>query len=158
MSGSYRSSHVDSVTAEELTAYIKSIGGVLIGQEGSHVSYRVGRARVGSLIHGDIPRAMMRRNAEVLGFSYPELRARMGKPLVNASRPKRAQRTVSVTTGPTKSEVLETLEEIKELARTHAAFLAQGQRDPALYRRFFEAAVVARRALADMSVNGQVAS
>jgi len=126
--------------------YIERLGGVLDRQTGSHLHYRLPNGvRVGSLIHGDCPQALIRGNAEAMGITYRELRARLGRPLVNASRPRRSQAQVERRTGFTKAETLEAIDAAIRTLADLRAFVGQGQRDGAVYQRSYEAALCARR-------------
>jgi len=141
-----RSSHLSEVSAKEMAAYIEQLGGVLVRQTGSHLHYRLPSGeRMGSLIHGDCPQVLIRANAEAMGITYRELRSRLGRPLANASRPRRSQALAKAPTGFTKAETLGAIDSaIKVLADLRSS-VAQGQRDGAIYQRAYEAALCARR-------------
>jgi hypothetical protein len=132
-----------------------------VRQKGSHRFWRLpDGAMVGSLA-GDarsVPSSLIRMNAQAMGISYGELRARLGKPIPVRNRGRAATPKAGPSTGASKRTVLKTADEVAALVDAARATLLAGHRDPAYYEAAMADLVVARKVLAELNAraNGKV--
>jgi hypothetical protein len=143
------SQHVEAFRGRTLYTYlINKKSARLVRQPGtSHIRVELPNGqRCGAVPPSDlVTKALMRKIAEALGMTYPELRADMGLPVIDKGKPRGKIEVSERVVG--KSTALHTLNELIDLAETIKGVIYYGDRDPAIYARVHDSAFVAYQEL-----------
>lgn len=122
---------------QHLTRWLEAAGAKFIRQSGSHVHYDLNGIRVGSVSAGPVPCSLTRDMARRLGLTYPELRSRLGFPVVQrngaASRPQPTVRRPAERARYSKGDAITAIEQAGARLRSLHEALRCGVRDAAVY-------------------------
>lgn len=143
------SQHVEAFRGRTLYEYlVNKKDARIVRQPGtSHIRVELPNGqRCGAVPPSDlVTKALMRKIAEALGMTYPELRADMGRPVIDKGKPRGKVETPERIVG--KATALSALNDLIDLAEVLKGVIYYGQRDPAIYARVHDAAFVAHQEL-----------